>query len=174
MKRALLTLVALVAFTYSALAVAIVPQPQSVVKHDKNFTVSTATTLVCDAELLKPIADYTLEYLKVGGVAKVAPKSNYISLSLDKSLAEEEYTLSVSNEAVKIVAGGYGGAFNGIQTLLQLLPSKVYTKQMKLPATVQGCEVKDKPKFAYRGFMLDVVRTFMTKEDVLRYVDYIA
>ena len=174
MKRTLLAVVALVAFTISASAVAIIPQPQSVVKHDKNFTISTSTTLVCDAELLKPIADYTLEYLKLGGVAKVGPKSNYISLALDKSLAEEEYTLSVSNEAVKIVAGGYGGAFNGVQTLLQLLPSKVYTKQMALPVEVQGCEVKDKPKFAYRGFMLDVARTFMTKENVLRYIDYIA
>ena len=174
MKRTLLAIVALVAFTLSASAVAIIPQPQSVVKHDKNFTVSTSTTIVCGAEELKPLANYTLEYLKVGGVAKVAPKSNYISLSLDKALAEEEYTLAVSNESVKIVAGGYGGAFNGVQTLLQLLPSKVYTKQMALPAEVQGCEVKDKPKFAYRGFMLDVVRTFMTKEDVLRYIDYIA
>ena len=174
MKRTLLAVVALVAFTISASAVAIIPQPQSVVKHDKNFTISTSTTLVCSADELKPIADYTLEYLKLGGVAKVAPKSNYISLALDKSLAEEEYKLSVSNEAVVIVAGGYGGAFNGVQTLLQLLPSKVYTKQLTLPATVQGCEVKDKPKFAYRGFMLDVARTFMTKENVLRYIDYIA
>ena len=174
MKRLLLAVVALVAFTISASAVAIIPQPQSVVKHDKNFTISTSTTIVYGAKELKPIADYTLEYLKVGGVAKTAPKSNYISLTLDKSLAEEAYTLSVSNEAVKIVAGGYGGAFNGVQTLLQLLPSKVYTKQMALPVEVQGCEVKDKPKFAYRGFMLDVARTFMTKENVLRYIDYIA
>jgi hexosaminidase len=39
---------------------------------------------------------------------------------------------------------------------------------------VQGCDIKDKPKFEYRGFMLDVARTFMEKENVLRYVDYIA
>ena len=173
MKRVILAVVALVAFTISASAVAIIPQPQSVVKHDKNFTITTSTVLVCGVNEFKPIVNYTREYLKVG-VAKVAPKSNYILFVLDKRLAEEEYKLSVSNEAVKIVAGGYGGAFNGVQTLLQLLPSKVYTKQMTLPVEVQGCEVKDKPKFAYRGFMLDVARTFMTKENVLRYIDYIA
>ena len=154
--------------------VAIIPQPLSVVKHDNNFTVSTSTTIVYDAQELKPIADYVLEYLKVAGVAEVAPASDYISLSIDNALAEEEYTLSVSNEAVKIVAGGYGGAFNGVQTLFQLIPSAVYTKQMELPVEVLGCEVADKPKFAYRGFMLDVARTFMTKENVLRYIDYIA
>ncbi|MBR5105553.1 MAG: hypothetical protein IKU93_03855, partial [Alistipes sp.] len=65
MKRLLLAVVALVAFTISASAVAIIPQPQSVVKHDKNFTISTSTTFVYGAKELKPIADYTLEYLKV-------------------------------------------------------------------------------------------------------------
>ena len=160
--------------TTSISAVAIVPQPLSVTKNNTNFVVNSTTQIVCGAEELKPIVSYALEYLKVGGEVEVAPKSNYISLSLDKSLAEEEYKLSVSNESVQIVAGGYGGAFNGVQTLFQLMPSTVYTKQMSLPVEVLGCEVADKPKFAYRGFMLDVARTFMTKDNVLRYIDYIA
>ncbi len=173
MKRHLLAVVALFVVAFSASAVAIVPQPLSITKHENNFTINTSTTICCEVEAFAPIAKYTQEYLKIG-VAKVAPKSNYISLVLDKSLAEEEYRLSVSRESVRIVAGGYGGAFNGVQTLFQLLPSEVYTKQMKLPATVQGCEIADKPKFAYRGFLLDVARTFMAKDDVLRYIDYIA
>ena len=160
--------------TTSISAVAIVPQPLSVTKNNTNFVVNSTTQIVCGAEELKPIVSYALEYLKVGGEVEVAPKSNYISLALDKSLAEEEYKLSVSNESVQIVAGGYGGAFNGVQTLFQLMPSTVYTKQMSLPVEVLGCEVADKPKFAYRGFMLDVARTFMTKDNVLRYIDYIA
>ena len=173
MKRLFFVVVALFAVTLSASAVAIIPQPQSVTEHNDNFVVNSSTTIVCKEKSLAPIVEYTQEYLKVGA-SKKAPKSNYISLALDKKLAEEEYRLSVSHEAVRIVAGGYGGAFNGVQTLLQLLPSAVYTKQLSLPATVQGCEVKDKPKFAYRGFMLDVARTFVTKENVLRYIDYIA
>lgn len=156
-----------------ATEVAIIPQPLSLVQHDNNFTITPATALVCDAAELAPIVGYLQEYVAVKSVES-APATNYIALSLDGSLAEEEYHLSVSNEAVKIVGGGYGGVFNGVQTLFQLLPSEVYTKQMPLPTEVQGCEVKDKPKFAYRGFMLDVARTFVTKENVLRYIDYIA
>ena len=152
---------------------AIIPHPLSLTQHENNFTITSATVLVCEAEELVALTDYVQEYLAVK-VADNLPANNYIAISLDKSLGEEEYALSVSNDAVKIVAGGYGGAFNGVQTLFQLLPSKVYTKQMRLPVEVQGCEVKDRPKYAYRGFMLDVVRTFMTKEDVLRYIDYIA
>ncbi len=189
MKKTLLAVAVLVVLAVSASAVAIasssstttsisevaiVPQPLSVTKNNSNFVVNSTTQIVCDAKELKPIVSYALEYLKVGGSVEVAPKSNYISLALDKSLAEEEYKLSVSNESVQIVAGGYGGAFNGVQTLFQLMPSAVYTKQMSLPVEVLGCEVADKPKFAYRGFMLDVARTFMTKDNVLRYIDYIA
>lgn len=174
MKRLLLTLVALFALTTSASAVSIIPQPLSVAKHDNAFVLHPSTMIVCEVEEFAPIVDYSCEYLRLKRLSKVAPQSNYISLALDQTLGEEEYRLSVSRDAVRIVAGGYGGAFYGIQTLLQLLPSEVYTKQMRLPAVVRGCDVADKPKFAYRGFMLDVARTFMEKENVLRYIDYIA
>ena len=75
MKRFLLVAAALVALAVSVTAVvvmtkssaqttisdvAIIPQPLSVVKHDNNFTVSTSTTIVYDAQELKPIADYVL------------------------------------------------------------------------------------------------------------------
>ena len=174
MKRLFLAAVALVTFVISASAVAIVPQPLSVKPHSDNFVITSSVALVYGVDELKPLADYVQEYIHLSNISKVAPKQNYISITLDKSLAVEEYKLAVSKACVKIVAGGYGGAFNGVQTLLQLLPSAVYTKQMSLPATVKGCEVVDKPKFAYRGFMLDVSRTFMTKDNVLRYIDYIA
>ncbi len=174
MKRIFLAVVALVAIIFTASAVAIIPQPLSVTKTNNAFVMNKATKIFCGAEELKPLAGYLNSYLKVGGEADVAPKSNYISLSIDKKLAEEEYKLSVTRESVQIVAGSYGGAFNGVQTLFQLLPSSVYAKKLRLPATTQGCEIVDKPKYAYRGFMLDVARTFMTKEDVLRYIDYLA
>ena len=174
MKRFLLAVVAMVAFTSSALAVAIIPQPQSVTKHSKAFVVVPSTTLVCASEELTPLANYLQGYLALNCTAKVAPKSNYIAISLVEGFEKEAYTLSVSRDRVEILSSDYGGVFNGIQTLLQLLPSEVYTKQMKLPAVVRGCDVADRPKFAYRGFMLDVSRTFMTKENVLRYIDYIA
>ena len=178
MKRLLLVMAIIFAVACSKNApitgVAIIPQPLTLTEHNNSFKLTSKTTLVCDAEELTPLIGYIREYLPVKGAEKVAPASNYISISLDKQLAKEEYKLSVSQESVNIVAGGYGGAFNAVQTLFQLLPSEVYTKQMRLPASVQGCDIADKPKYAYRGFMLDVARTFMKKEDVLRYIDYIA
>ena len=174
MRKIFLAVVALMAVAFSAKAVAIIPQPLSVTEHQNHFVLQQSTTVVYKAEALAPIADYTCQYLKIGKVVGSTPKNNCIVLAIDSSLAEEEYHLSVSKESVKIVGGGYGGVFNGVQTLFQLLPSSVYAKKLRGTSRVYGCDVKDKPKFAYRGFMLDVARTFMTKENVMRYIDYIS
>lgn len=40
--------------------------------------------------------------------------------------------------------------------------------------TIPAVTIKDKPRFAYRGFMLDVARFFMPKEDLLRMIDCMA
>ena len=174
MKRILLAMVALVAFTISASAVGVIPQPQSVTKHADAFVVVPSTTLVCGAAEIAPLATYLQEYLPLKYTSKAPLNRNYIALNLVEGFDSEAYRLEVSHNGVELSASDYGGMFNAIQTLLQLLPAEVYTKKMKLPAVVRGCEVVDKPKFAYRGFMLDVARTFMSKEDVLRYIDYIA
>ena len=174
MKRFVIALVALVMAVSSASAVAIIPQPQSVTPKPNAFVVLPSTTLVAASEELAPLVAYLKEYLPLKYTLKVAPKRNYIALALVEGCEKEAYKLSVSHDRVEISASDYGGVFNGIQTLLQLLPSEVYTKQMGLPAVVQGCEVEDKPRYEYRGFMLDVARTFVPKEDILRYIDYIA
>ena len=174
MKRVVLALATLLITASATSAVALVPHPQSVIEHSKSFVVSHSTTLVCEAEEFAPLVAYLKEYLPLKPPSKSAPKRNHITLKYANGFDKEAYKLSVSREKVEISASDYSGMFNGIQTLLQLLPSEVYTKRMCLPATVQGCEVEDKPKYEYRGFMLDVARTFIPKEEILRYIDYIA
>ena len=174
MKRVILALATLLTAVSSASAVAIIPQPQSITINSDTFVATPLTTLVCEAEEFAPLTAYLKEYLPLKRTSKVAPKRNYIVIRHVDGYDKEAYKLSVSRHKIEILASDYGGAFNGIQTLLQLFPSEVYSKLLRLPAKVQGCEVKDKPKFEYRGFMLDVVRTFIPKEEILRYIDYIA
>ena len=173
MRRTIFAILVSVATVLTTLASPIVPAPKLYVKQAGTFTIAPTAAICYTAEELAPLANYLTEYIKVTKVCG-KPKSGSIALEIDKSLAAEEYRLSVIADGVKIVAGGYGGAFNGVQSLLQLLPSEVYKKSLSLPATVECCKVEDAPRFSYRGFMLDVVRTFMTKENVLRYIDYIS
>jgi hexosaminidase len=149
----------------------IIPQPLSLVKGEGCFTIDAHTALICDTEVEK-IADYLRTYLPIDGDKAVKEKS--IRLTLDKELGAEEYALSVDASGIAICGGAYGGLFNGVQTLLQLLPHGVYGKSAKLPMSVPYVEVKDKPQYDYRGLLLDVARTFQPVDEVKRVIDYMA
>ena len=163
-----------VAIFLSTTAFAIIPQPKSIKSCDGEFSLTSATVITFNAEELRPLAAYMLDYLDVKSVTNKAVEAPSIALVLQQGLASEAYRLTVAKGGVRIVASDYAGAFNGVQTLFQMMPSEVYAKNMKLPVQISACEVEDAPQFAYRGFMLDVARTWVTTADVKRYVDWLA
>ena len=63
---------------------------------------------------------------------------------------------------------------NAIQSLLQLLPHSIYSKNATVPMEVAYVEVADAPQYSYRGFLLDVARTYMPLNEVKRAIDYMA
>ena len=80
----------------------------------------------------------------------------------------ESYTLSVTPQRIIIRSTSGAGLFYGMQTLLQLLtPSGT-------GYSVASVEIEDTPRFAYRGFMLDVSRHFFSKEFVKKQIDALA
>ena len=96
-----------------------------------------------------------------------------IVLTTDPTLGREAYTLAVKPQRIEITGGDYGGVFNGIQALLRLLPPEVYAKACPLPVEVACTRIDDAPRFAYRGMMLDVARTWIGVDGVKRYIDQI-
>lgn len=174
MKLNLKPLLLGIALTLSTAVFAIIPQPKSVKSGAGEFVVKSSTTIAFSSEELRPLATYMLDYLAVDNVSKRIPKSNYISVELAEGVGKEAYSLAISESGIRIVAGDYGGAFNGVQTLFQLLPSEVYTKQMKLPVRVAACQVEDAPQYGYRGFMLDVARTWVTTNGVKDIIDWLS
>lgn len=88
-----------------------------------------------------------------------------IVLDVDPGMASEAYLLDIAPERVLVRGAGPHGAFNGLQTLAQLL-----THDGALPCG----QVDDAPRFAYRGMMLDVARHFSSVDTVLRLLDCMA
>ncbi|WP_373293564.1 beta-N-acetylhexosaminidase [Micromonospora fulviviridis] len=88
---------------------------------------------------------------------------------------DEGYRLDVTGSGVRITAATPAGLFHGAQTLRQLLPAAI---DGATPAAerwaVPGGTIVDRPRFPYRGAMLDVARHFFPVEDVLRVVDHLA
>ena len=149
----------------------IIPQPLSIVKSEGCFTINEGTSLVFDKKLDK-VASYLLDYLPLQTMK--GKKSNSIRLVLDKKMAKEEYSLRIHSKGIEIRGGEYAGVFNGIQSLLQLLPSEIYGKKVSFPIKVPFVEIKDAPQYSYRGLLLDVARTFQPVNEVKRVIDYMA
>ncbi|MEV0489680.1 beta-N-acetylhexosaminidase [Streptomyces atratus] len=106
---------------------------------------------------------------------------NAIRLRTDPEVAaelgREGYRLSVDGDGVTVLGGGAAGVHWGTQTLRQLLGPDAYRRAPVDPERqwrVPGCVVEDRPRFSWRGLMLDVSRHFLPKDDVLRYLDLLA
>ena len=88
-----------------------------------------------------------------------------VKVNLNSKLApsNEAYQLSVdtAKQQVHVCASEAAGAFWGVQTLLSLVHGG------SLPAV----EIKDAPRYPYRGMHLDVSRNFHSKESVLRLLE---
>ena len=151
----------------------IIPAPEKLEKRNGVYTILTTTKITHCAEL-HTSARYLAEYLPLQVREENEPTQGDIVLSVDEKLACEEYILDISEQGIVMRAGSAAGAHNAIETLLQLLPAKVYTHQLSLPVMVGACRVEDKPRFEYRGFMLDVCRTWMGVEEVKRFIANLA
>ncbi|HMI49046.1 MAG TPA: beta-N-acetylhexosaminidase [Gemmatimonadaceae bacterium] len=98
-----------------------------------------------------------------------------LRLASDPSLGQDGYRLTVTSDSVRLVAGTPAGLFHGVQTIRQLLPADIESdigieRTWPIPAVT----IVDKPRFAWRGSMLDPARHFLTVKEVEQYIDLLA
>ncbi|RII19805.1 Beta-hexosaminidase [Streptomyces sp. YIM 130001] len=88
----------------------------------------------------------------------------------------EGYRLDVAHSGVTILGGGAAGVFWGAQTLRQLVGPEAFRRApvAQRQWTLPGTSIEDRPRFRWRGSMLDVARHFMPKDGVLRFIDLLA
>ena len=170
MKRVLFVIMVMAHVAAFAHEPIIIPTPQSVTMAEGCYTISPKTTIFSSNIELQPLVDYCVAEI---GLTK-SSKHGDIELVIDDYLEAEEYRLIVSEEGVAIRGGDYGGLFNGVMTLLQLLPANVYNGGLTGSAEVVCCEISDSPRYEHRGFMLDVCRTWVDKEAVMDFIDLLA
>jgi hexosaminidase len=112
--------------------------------------------------------------------AGAAPPVGAVQLVLGAlpGAGEEGYELVISPERVTITAANPAGIFYGVQTLRQLLPPTIEYEaavaEKSRPIVVPPGRIVDRPRFVWRGAMLDVARHFFDVDDVKRYVDLLA
>ena len=91
-----------------------------------------------------------------------------VELRTDPSLPDEGYRLSVRPDGISVASSGAAGTFYALQTLRQLAVRR--WGALYLPC----CEIEDRPRFGWRGLMMDEARHFYGKAAVLRMLEAMA
>lgn len=88
--------------------------------------------------------------------------------SIQLPVEDESYTLAVRPLEVTLAAQTPIGVLRGLETLLQLVERTDST--ISVPAVT----IEDRPRYPWRGLMIDVARHWMPKEVILRNLDAMA
>lgn len=165
----------------------LIPKPTKLVATGSSFDWTAKTKIYLSAEQddVKAIADYLVDFIapatgfktEVKAVKKPASKRG-IALLLNKelkALGDEGYNLNITDKRVVLEAYQLAGLFRGVQTIRQLLPARIESKDLQMGSwEIASGTIEDAPDYGYRGAMLDVVRHFFDVTDVKRFIDLIA
>ncbi len=161
----------------------LIPKPESFKTNGEVFQLTSDVKIIYSGELkkmaiyleesLSPATGWDFDIIKTESLL-----GSTISISIDnsKNIETEGYQLSITNKSVTIVGSNPAGVFNGIQTLLQMLPVEIYSKQRQknVDWKIEGAEITDAPLYPWRGMMLDASRYFYDKDYVLHLIDMMA
>ncbi|MBK5279896.1 MAG: beta-N-acetylhexosaminidase [Bacteroidia bacterium] len=163
----------------------IIPKPVSVTATGDRFSLTDDSNIYVEGDELKQIGQYLANKLnpstgfdlQVTAMAGEPPSGNiYLTTAgADTQLGEEGYELTITEDLIKLSAPKPAGLFRGIQTIRQILPSKIeFASIQQGPWEIASGTIRDYPTYSWRGSMLDVARHFFSVEDVKRYIDLIA
>ena len=181
MKKILLSLLCLVATTLFAGNISIIPQPAQMTVGEGSFTFPKKIRATVPAyegdSLVAVFKNFARDFKKATNIAvKTTKKSTNAQIVVlqDASLAPEGYTLKVEQDGIKISVSKPAGLFYALQTLKQLMPRNVMAAVPCKDITewsVPCIDIKDEPRFGWRGFMLDEGRHFYGKEEIKKIID---
>ena len=145
----------------------LIPMPVSVQWKDGAVPITPATVVEATGAAL-PTGTFLAQAM---GLKLGSHGSSRIRLSLVSSTAipgPEAYHLRAAGKDVLIEASDPRGLFYGVQTLRQLVTGKAKSR------AVPGVEIRDAPRFRWRGLLVDESRHFFGKETLLKTIDEMA
>ena len=155
--------------------VQIIPQPQS--SELSSGTYGLPRQAVFSTNLPEEDKKEFTEYLQASPFAlqpeAEGTQKSVVSFTITAPVSDQEsmesYQLSITGKGISVVAPSAAGLFYGFQSLLQLAEQEA-DGTFSFPLI----EIKDSPRFSYRGLHLDVSRHFRTKEFLKKQLDAMA
>ena len=173
-------------FAADRLASALLPLPQKMEVTAGQFQITPHTRIYASpgslatarqlAAQLRLSTGYPLKVgVKLWARSAVTDGIFFTTKSADPGLGGEGYELTVASNSVVVRAPQQAGLFYGAQTLRQLLPPEIFsTNQVTMSWLMPCVQIRDWPRFPWRGLMLDVSRHFYNVDEVKRILDLMA
>lgn len=137
----------------------IIPYPEKIIQQKGNCDFNSLQT---NPKLRGNISASGLifaEYQKLCSELGIETTSTKKGLSVyfshASNLKPEAYILNINKKEIQVQASDFGGFFNALQTLRQLIQTTGNGFQLPL------CDIHDAPAFPVRGVMLDVGRNYV-------------
>ncbi len=146
----------------------IVPQPnEMIITGGKTCFELNEDTTITKTDTVGEFRDFVKKQFDIRIHRDSEATENSIILKQTDELPEAEgYRLVSRDSCIYIYGGAESGIFYGLQTLKQLL--------LQGNGQIPDMYIEDKPRFKYRGFMLDSGRYFQPVKEIKRIIDLIA
>ena len=156
----------------------VIPHPQQITGKEGRFSIGPKAEIYCTDARLAHTAQLLATY---AGISRKNVTGDFdahaefilqINATGDRELGLEGYELSITEDRVWIKANTGAGVFYGVQTLRQLLPVDCEIRRRSNVTYALPCiEIRDVPRYRWRGFMLDESRHFFGKAQVKKTLD---
>ncbi len=162
----------------------VIPLPERMTLRGGQFTIGKGSCIYSDPAL-EPAAQALASLigrasafvLPVRAAAGATIPATCVAFRLKEGVPSEGYELEITETCMNIAASGPAGAFYAVQTIRQLLDPAIDDPAIEPKRSewrVPCIEIVDRPRFPWRGFMLDVGRHFHGKEAIKQILDVMA
>lgn len=173
-RRIYLLCIAFLVLPSAQAQIHIIPQPLHIKATGKSFVVKKSIAVWTDPQFASSLQYFRRLILSKYGVTSYGSadaKAAELYLAKDGNIGKEGYRISMTEAAIKIYASESSGVINALSSVDQLLAG---AESMDAGFVLPALEIEDKPRFSWRGFMLDESRHFFGKEKVKSLLDWMA
>lgn len=147
----------------------LIPRPLNVTEATTVWRLPDTLRVSISRQAARPAAALLLEILRNEDMrpARLAARGQIRFVLGNGPETDESYMLTVSADGMVIAAPSLTGLRWGAQSARQLIAGAK-------DGTIGGVEIRDRPRYEWRGAMLDVGRHWFPVTDVLRWIDVMA
>lgn len=149
---------------------ALIPKPNHIEVQDGYFSLTHSSQITLQASLAEKAATWLQQELtRLYDFTAPAIGQSDIVYRNNPTLDEGEYQLTVNSSGARLESGSRSGFVHASATLIQLIQ---VDEQNNL--SIPYLKIIDRPRFKYRGMMLDCARHFHSLEMVKRLINQLA